>query len=116
MGRKGALVALLLAGALVPCPAAQGESHPNFPLGAVATLDLGWLSELAISPDGELLAIAALGKVEVFSFPDVEPMVTLDLPGGNAFSVAFSPDGENLAVGTFSAVHIWELSSQEISF
>ncbi|GAA1198522.1 hypothetical protein GCM10009675_12650 [Prauserella alba] len=86
------------------------------PHGRQATLDLGrhWFGgELAISPDGSLLAAASEhpsgpnnpGRVHVWDLHSREPVAVLELDAGTASALAFSPDGGRLsAVSSSSAL------------
>ncbi|WP_253830399.1 WD40 repeat domain-containing serine/threonine protein kinase [Prauserella aidingensis] len=97
-----------------------GEAHGTLtvtqPGGPEATLDLGrhWFGgELAISPDGTLLAAASRhpggpndpGRVHVWDLRSREPLAVLELDAGSASALAFAPDGTRLsAVSSSSAL------------
>jgi WD40 repeat protein len=57
----------------------------------------GPVDELALSPDGRLLAVAGAGVLAVWSFPDARQMWEVMYP--SVAQLAFSPDGTWLAIG-----------------
>ena len=69
----------------------------------------------AISPDGDTLAIAREGTVDVVDISDrAHPRHVVEWPAGIPQSVAFRPDGDLLAVGTFNgAVHLYDLTAPD---
>ncbi|MBB3663565.1 serine/threonine protein kinase/WD40 repeat protein [Prauserella sediminis] len=97
-----------------------GEAHGTLtvtpPDGEPGTLTVGehWFrGELAISPDGSLLAAASEhpggpnepGRVHVWNLGSREPVAVLELDAGSASALAFSPDGSRLsAVSSSSAL------------
>lgn len=75
-----------------------------------------WAKEVAISPDGRLLAVATVGGVYLFKLKELttesDPLaeaLKLELPG-YVHCVDFSPDGELLAAGSWSMARVWSLS------
>lgn len=82
--------------------------------GTVVVLPEGWAKAVAVSPGGELLAVATVGGVYLFPLPGLgaaEPLRKLPL-GGYVQAVAFSSDGR-LAAGGWSEVRVWEASRWE---
>lgn len=77
----------------------------------VGELRLGWLSELAFSPDGRFLAVATGGGAKLYGVQDLKLVHTLELRG-NVYSLALSRDGKRLAAGASHAIWIWDLHSQ----
>ncbi len=79
-----------------------------------------WAKGVAISPDGELFAVATVNGVYLFQFEAVaqggeDPIsesLKLDLPG-YAHCVDFSPDGKLLAAGGWSMAQVWSLPRGE---
>lgn len=77
----------------------------------VRTLDPSltpWVSSVALSPDGSLIAVGTNKHVHLFRFTDGLLLHTFNLGG---MQVAFSPDGRQLAVAeNVPIVHIWNLA------
>lgn len=99
----------------VPSPAAVGGPDPVVPRQP------GSPSSIAVSGDGRLLAISAVGvvsqdgdRVRLFDLADPAAPVLLGevrVAGGNAVSVALSPDGGVLAVAwSGGAVRLYDLA------
>ena len=113
MGR-GPVVALAIV-ALSLCAGGQ----------TVVELPEGWAKAVAISPDGEALAVTTVGGVylvilgEVTSLSgrvalaDFGPVAKFPLPG-YVHAVDFSPDGRYLAAGGWSAARVWDLRREEL--
>ncbi|MCP2235742.1 Serine/threonine protein kinase [Prauserella halophila] len=95
---------------------AYGTLTVTPPDGEQQTLTLGrhWFrGELAISPDGSLLAAASEhpggpnkpGRVHVWDLGSLEPVAVLELDAGSASALTFGPDGTRLsAVSSSSAL------------
>ena len=95
-------------------------------LGAVAwgeivfKLPERWAKGVAISPDGELFAVATVNGVYLFQFEAVaqgvqDPIsesLKLEL-SGYVHCVDFSPDGKLLAAGGWSMAQVWSLPRGE---
>ncbi|PQO44306.1 WD40 repeat domain-containing protein [Blastopirellula marina] len=76
------------------------------------------VSCVALSPDGQQMAIARYGQVELAPFPAGKTLRTLDFPG-QVNQIAFSADGAMLAgaggqPGVSGAVRIWEVATGEL--
>jgi CHAT domain/WD domain, G-beta repeat len=67
------------------------------------------IRDVAFSPDGNLIAIAAIGLVLLEAATWVE--VRTRSPKSYVWSVAFSPDGRLLASGTYKTVQLWEVAT-----
>jgi WD40 repeat protein/DNA-directed RNA polymerase specialized sigma24 family protein len=92
--------------------ALPGEPWPD---PAILTNGLPGNSQLAFSPDGELLAMgSSSADVRLWSVADAEQIAVLrGLPGGPVTSLVFSNDGEYLAGGTRrGTVNIWRLEDR----
>ena len=78
---------------------------------ASAPISLRHGSDLAFSPDAQLLATIdySVGKLEVFLVPTLHPLWITSLPSAGGGDVTFSPDGKWLAAGTHrGALRVWE--------
>lgn len=64
---------------------------------------------LAWSPNGEALAVAAGGRIYLYSIPTLEKRAEMFL-GAFSYSLAFRPDGNGLAAGSHDGwVRLWSL-------
>ncbi len=63
--------------------------------------ELGWLSSLALTPDGHLLIAGTVsGSLVIFRLSDGEILREIELSAGTILSVAITPDGSQIAVST----------------
>lgn len=81
--------------------------------------DPEWVSNIALSPDGKLLAASTLREtIKLWTFPSGTLQATLkDEQGGYGDSIgtiAFSPDGDILASGDGSWVKLWTFPQGEL--
>ncbi len=89
-------------------PDALEEGRP----AVSATIDpAGGAASLAVSPDGERLAVGGTtGAVTVWSFdPHAVPGDPTTLGDGPVSALAFSPDGRHVVAGVGRSVHLLEL-------
>jgi hypothetical protein len=73
----------------------------------------------ALSPDAARLALAGNNRLEVRSYPDLEPLASFAPPeaaGARALvAVAWSPDGGTLAAGTRAGhIQLWDVETREM--
>jgi eukaryotic-like serine/threonine-protein kinase len=74
------------------------------------------LSAAAFSPDGDLLAVATPeGKVEVRTFPALEPLAGWDTEADRVNVLAFGPDGLRLAVGDQRGARVWDVKHRQFA-
>ena len=82
----------------------------------IATVDMSHqydIGGLAISPDGEFLAIGASTKVELLDVAKRETITTFRHSVWTIPTVAFSPDGTLLAAGSREgAIKVWNVTSE----
>jgi RNA polymerase sigma factor (sigma-70 family) len=80
------------------------------------------LRDLAISPDGELMAAAGfvfdpvrrriVHRVWIWDLTQNQPRREIDVPTVDLFCLAFAPDGATLATGGFAgAVQLWDVAT-----
>ncbi len=74
----------------------EGVQIP-LPEGAVARLGMGWITQVAYSPDGEYLALATSLGIELRDEETLELVRFFRGHTAPVRSVAFSPDGKTLA-------------------
>ncbi|MCS6888134.1 MAG: serine/threonine protein kinase [Chloroflexus sp.] len=61
----------------------------------------GWLSSVAVTPDGSLLIAGTIsGHLAMYRFSDGELLREIDLAAGAVLAMAVAPDGSQLAVST----------------
>ncbi len=84
-------------------------------LSAIAQLGFTTINALALSPDGNQLAIASGNFVQIFDTESRQPVHLLSGHEDRVESVAFSPDGHFLAsAGKDQRILLWDLSAGDI--
>lgn len=79
-------------------------------LNELVTLGYGSIAQMALSPAGNVLAVATARGVHLYQPESLTHTGFLDT-GGTTTSIAFSPDGKYLISGTLSRkVQIWKMS------
>lgn len=77
-------------------------------------LGRGTINDLAISPDGSILATGGSAGIWLYELPDLEPIALLQGHTDDVTSIAFSPDGEMLiSSGDWldSTVRLWDVNN-----
>jgi WD40 repeat protein/predicted Ser/Thr protein kinase len=76
---------------------------------------IGWLSAVAYSPDGRLLAAGRGGAIRIWNAETGAPLRDLDGHGACAVDLAFSPDSRRLVSGGFDdpggSARVWDVAS-----
>jgi len=76
------------------------------------------LTDLAVSPDGHLVAVArSNGQVELRTVAGLDLVGTVDTPTTRLSAVAFSPDGERLVTTAVSddLARVWQIDNGELT-
>lgn len=120
IGALGLLAALVLTEATgltrffaaAPVPT-QGEESPSAALRATLTGNAGPVRGVALSPDGDTLAMALDdGTVKLWDPKAGRVKATINAHKGSIWSVAFSPDGQRLATaGDDGVVKFWDTAT-----
>lgn len=72
--------------------------------------NLDWAGRVAFSPDGQLLANAAMDKIQLWNPQTGQKLRTLKGHGAGVSAIAFSPDGKTLATGSWDqTIKLWRV-------
>ena len=69
-----------------------------------------WVSSVAFSPDGKLLAAGSYESVRLWNVAEQSDVATLPVTGGFARSLAFRPDGKVLAIGGYKTITLIDVA------
>lgn len=106
--------ALAVCGA-VSFVAAEDNGPTTIPVPKIAVLPAAnhWVTSLAFSAEGKLLAVGSRETVKVYSVADQKLETLLDDLKGQVRALAFSTDGSQLAVGCYQSLQLWDMTSEQ---
>ena len=93
---------------------AQDSPQWHLPQGAKARLGKGGITEIAYSPDGNLLAVGTVIGIWVYDAHSGAELTLLTGHTSSVTSIAFSPDGTTLASGGSwddETVRLWDVAT-----
>jgi len=91
---------------------AADTTRMSLPEGAIARLGKGIINEIAYSPNGEYLAVAASVGIWIYDMETYQEVALLTGPTGPVSSVAFSPDGSTIVSGYDSGdILVWDVKT-----
>jgi|Deesub1362A_J573_1020465.scaffolds.fasta_scaffold07879_2 WD40 repeat protein len=88
----------------------------GLPPGVVQELRVGKLVNIAVSPNGQYIALVTQQEIQVLSSSALESLALLPIgPGEGIWAVAVAGDGKHLACGTTGGlVRLWELPEGQL--
>jgi len=101
-----------------PLKAKSSKSKPpeiKIPKTGELTDFSDWVTSVAFSPDGKLLAAGTYESVTLWNVESQKKISSLKIPSGYARAIAFSPDGSQLAAGCYQQVILWNHKTGETS-
>lgn len=88
---------------------AADTTRMSLPEGTIARLGKGIINEIAYSPDGMYLAVAASIGIWIYDMETYQEVVLLTGPAGHTKSVDFSPNGKTIISGSQNGVvYLWD--------
>ncbi len=95
---------------------AEDVTQWQLPEGAIVRLGKGIINEIAYSPDGKYLAVAASIGIWLYDMKTYQEVALLTGPEGHTDSVVFSPDGKTIISGSWDgAVYFWDTSTRKLN-
>ncbi len=93
---------------------AQDYTTWHLPEGAKARLGKGKVKNVAYSPDGNTIAVAAGIGIWLYDLQTYQELSLLTGHSGSVDSVAFSPNGQTLASGSLDeTIRLWDVATGE---
>ena len=92
-------------------PRMDAYTQWNLPEGAAARLGKGWLSDIAYSPDGELMAVCADAGAWIY---DAKTYAERNLLNRSALAASFAPDGRTLVLAGPDEPELWDAYTGEM--
>ena len=84
------------------------------PRGAITRIGRGIAYSLALSPDGNRLAVVSSMGIWLYDISTMNPLAFWEKKDSPVFAIAFSPNGTSLATGnTAGEVKVWDIRSQQ---
>lgn len=102
-----ACVATLLTG-MAPAKSRPAAARPAEPLATFGKFP-DWVTSIAFSPDGKLIAAGSYGVVKLFDTASKAEIASWPEPAGFVKALAFSPDGSRLASTSYQTVTLREI-------
>ena len=95
---------------------AVDTTRMNLPEGAIARLGKGIINEIAYSPNGKHLAVAASIGIWIYDMETYQEIELISGAEGHINSVAFSLDGNTIVGGSQDGiVYLWDVNTWERS-
>ena len=86
----------------------------ELPAGAITRIGRGTAYSLALSPNGNRLAIGSKIGLWLYDMPTMNPLAFWEKKGGIVSTIAFSPDSTLFATGNTSGdIKVWDIRSQQ---
>src|SRR5262249_33643995 len=89
-----------------------GDGSPK-PLATIADFP-DWVSSVATSPDGRMLAAGSYGTIKLIDLSTRREAGALSEPAGLVKSAVFSADGATLVAGSYQTVAVWDVASRKV--
>lgn len=90
------------------------DAKPAPPKLATFTGFPDWVTSVAISPDGQMIAGGSYGQVRLLDVGTKKVTATLDAGKGFVKGLAFSPKGDLLAVAGFRSLGLWNVAARKL--
>ena len=86
----------------------------ELPTGAIIRIGRGTAYSLALSPDGNRLAIGSKIGLWLYDMPTMNPLAFWEKKGGIVSTIAFSPNSTLFATGNTSGdIKVWDVQNQQ---
>ncbi|MEZ4592741.1 MAG: protein kinase [Chloroflexota bacterium] len=99
-----------------PTPASLGFNNQDRVTAVLTLQTAGTLSDLSVSPDGQLAAIAGSTGLNLFSLPDLQPLPANPLLPDTTSLTAWAADSNLLAIATGAGgLTLWQRDSASLT-